>query len=65
MAALEVLVTGSEKVTVAPKEQLGSFALIRQFETYHMANTWVHMPEFKDEYLTDRLRLQLWTMRVE
>ena len=65
MAALDVLVTGAEKVTVRPKEQLGSFKLIRQFETYRMANTWMHTPEFKDDWLTDRLRLQLWTMRLE
>jgi len=65
MAALDVLVTGTDKVTVCPREQLGSFKLIAPFEKYRMANTWMHTPEFKDEYLTDRLRLQLWTMRVE
>ena len=47
LAALDVLVTGAEKVTVVPKEQFGSFKLIRQFETYRMANTWIHTPDFK------------------
>lgn len=64
-AALETLVTGAEKVKVVPREQLGSFALIKQFEDFNMAGTWMHTPEFKDAYLTDRLRLQLWTLRLE
>lgn len=65
MAALDVLVTGADKVVVQPKDQLGSFGIIPQFELFRMANTWVHTPEFKDAYLTDRLRLQLWTLRLE
>ena len=64
-AALEVLTTGADKVTVRPREQLGSFALISQFEDFRMAGTWVHTPAFKDAYVTDRLRLQLWTLRLE
>ena len=64
-AALEVLTTGAAKVTVAPREQLGSFRLIRQFESFRMPGTWVHTPAFKDSYVTDRLRLQLWTLRLE
>ena len=64
-AALEVLTTGAEKVKVEPREQLGSFALIDCFEKFTLADTWMHTPEFKDRYVTDRLRLQLWTMRIE
>ena len=64
-AALEVLTTGTESVTIVPREQLGSFGIIEQFEKYNMAGTWCHTPEFKDKYVTDRLRLQLWTLRLE
>ena len=30
-----------------------------------IAGKWAHTPEFKDKYLSERLRLQLWTMRIE
>lgn len=30
-----------------------------------LENTWIHSPEFKDEYLSNRLRLQAWTLRPE
>jgi hypothetical protein len=31
----------------------------------NISNSWVHTKEFKDEYLSERLRLQLWTLRIE
>lgn len=64
-AALEALTSGAETVMVSPREQLGSFKLIDCFEHFSLAGTWLHTPEFKDRYVTERLRLQLWTMRVE
>lgn len=64
-AALDVLVTGAEAVRVTPREQLGSFRDIDVFERFRMGGTWMHSPEFKDACLTDRLRLQLWTLRFE
>ena len=33
--------------------------------TVVQAGTWLHTPDFRDRYVTERLRLQLWTMRVE
>lgn len=65
LAALEVLTSGAETVTVEPREQLGSFGLIDGFERFSLAGTWLHTPDFRDRYVTERLRLQLWTMRVE
>lgn len=50
---------------MTPREQLGSFRDIDVFERFRMGGTWMHSPEFKDAYLTDRLRLQLWTLRFE
>lgn len=64
-AALEVLETGADKVTVSPREQLGSFKELPGVETMNISGKWAHTPEFKDKYLSERLRLQLWTLRIE
>jgi len=64
-AALEVLTTGVETVKVLPWEQLGSFKGVPGLERMKLSGKWAHTPEFKDEYLSERLRLQLWTMRIE
>ena len=63
--AFEVLETGASKVTVVPREQLGSFALVPGLERMKLSGKWAHTPEFKDQYLSERLRLQLWTLRIE
>ena len=64
-AALEVLETGAASVKVAPREQLGSFREVPTLENMNISGTWCHMKEFKDRYLSERLRLQLWTLRIE
>lgn len=67
-AALEVLATGADEVTVTPRDQLGSFADAPGLEDLRIAGSdkWcIHSPDFKDEYLSDRLRYQLWTARYE
>lgn len=64
-AALEVLDGGADKVTVSPREQLGSFDEVPSLEKMNISGSWVHTKEFKDQYLSERLRLQLWTMRFE
>jgi len=64
-AALEALETGAEKVTVVPREQLGSFKEAPGIEKMNIAKSWVHTPEFADAHLSERLRLQLWTLRIE
>jgi hypothetical protein len=64
-AALEVLDTGATTVKVIPREQLGSFKEVPTLEFMNIANSWVHTKEFQDKYLSDRLRLQLWTLRIE
>ena len=64
-AALEVLETGAESVTVVPREQLGSFGEIPGVEEMNIGGKWLHPDSFKDKCLSERLRLQLWTMRVE
>ena len=64
-AALEVLETGVETVTIEPREQLGSFREVPGLEDLKLSGKWIHPDSFKDDYVSERLRLQLWTLRFE
>jgi hypothetical protein len=63
IAALEVLVGGAERVTVTPREQLGDMGSFRALRDFRPRGEWIMPPEFKDEYASDRLRWQFWTLR--
>ena len=67
LAALEVLETGAEKVSVVPRDQLGPIGeLMPSLATYSMKGGWpLYEDTFEDKYMTARLRLQLWTLRYE
>lgn len=66
-AALEALETGADEVTVEPREQLGDIAakLPRLANFSHPRGWRIYWPAFKDNYLSDRLRGQIWTLRYE
>ena len=64
-AALEALETGVESVKVVPRDQLGSFKEVFGIEKMKIAGKWIHPESFKDKFLSERLRLQLWTLRIE
>ena len=66
-ASLDVLADGAEKVTVTPRDQLGPIReLMPSLATYSTAGQWgIYRPDYKDRYMTPRLRLQLWTLRHE
>ncbi|MGN1479753.1 MAG: hypothetical protein ACI4XH_08300, partial [Acutalibacteraceae bacterium] len=61
-AAMDVL-CGEESVTVHPGEQLVSLDILPRVRDCSFAGTWRHSDDFKDKYLSDRLRLQCWTLR--
>lgn len=61
-AAMDVL-CGEKSVTVRPGEQLVSLDILPRVRDCSFAGTWRHSDSFKDKYLSDRLRLQCWTMR--
>lgn len=63
-AMLETL-EGAEEIRLTPREQLGSFEEIPTLERFRINDHWCHSKDFKDNYLSDRLRYQLWTMRIE
>ena len=65
-AALEVLTTGADEVTVKPREQLGSFKNCPSLETVDIKGGWIiHSPDLNGKLLDERLKLQLWTLRFE
>ena len=65
-AALEVLTTGAQEVTVRPREQLGSFKNCPSLETVDIKGGWpIHSSELNGKLLDERLKLQLWTLRFE
>ena len=45
--------------------QLGSFKEAPGIETMRLSGSWIHPDSFKDAYVSERLRLQLWTLRIE
>ena len=61
-AALEA-VSGKEEIEILPKEQLPSLDIIPATKNAHFRGTWMHSDEFMDNYLSDRLRLQAYTLR--
>ena len=65
LAALEILETGAEQVTVSPRDQLGSISKHLPWLSKFRHDGWIYWPEFKDRYLSDRLRWQYWTLRYE
>ncbi|MGI6336539.1 MAG: hypothetical protein ACOXZM_05695 [Eubacteriales bacterium] len=61
-AMLDTL-TGAQNVTVTPRVQMNSIAAFPKLERFAVRGTWVHTPALRDDYLSDRLRLQAWTLR--
>lgn len=62
-AALEAL-NGAKTVTLKPRDpqiDLDQFPFYRDLS---YADSWVHSPDFKDNFLSHRFRLQSWTIRL-
>lgn len=66
LAVLEVMDTGGEEVLVEPKDQLGDLrAFSPTMADFTHVGAWGYTPDFRDEYVSNRLRWQFWTMRFE
>ncbi len=61
-AALNVL-QGENEITIEPRNQLPSLDVIPETRDAYFKGTWRHSDSFEDKYLSDRLRLQAWTLR--
>ncbi len=62
MAALDIL-CGNTKSKIIPAEQLPCLDILPKVRDCSFKGTWRHSDSFEDKYLSDRLRLQSWTMR--
>lgn len=62
-AMLEVLTTESEEIRLNPRAQEPSLDEYPSLKCFAPAGQWLHLPSFRDNYLSDRLRMQAWTMR--
>lgn len=61
-AALAVL-CGEDTVTVSPADPLPCLDVLPEVRDSSFRGTWQHGDSFMDNYLSDRLRYQSWTMR--
>jgi len=62
-AALAVLL-GAEGVTLTPMPWQIDLDEFPQLKKLSYKNVWVHMKELEDKFLSDRFRLQSWTLRL-
>lgn len=63
--ALDILSNGADSVRLVPRCQMNSIQAFPRLETFSLKNTWLHSDELQDRYLSERLRLQAWTLRYE
>lgn len=61
-AALTVL-SGEDDATVVPAPAMPSFRAFPRLETISFKGSWMQSDDFEDKYVSERLRLQSWTMR--
>ena len=64
MAALDIL-CGKTETKIVPGEQMPCPDILPKVRDCSLKGTWRHADSFEDKYLSDRLRLQMWTMRFD
>lgn len=62
-AALEALESGADEIAIDPRSQLGSLDAIPLLEKLNYRGTWVHTPSLEDNWCSNRIRWQIWTLR--
>jgi len=67
VAMLRALNSDTEDIVLEPREQVGLMGKhFPKLPDYTYVGDWgIFSPEFKDEWLSNRLRWQFWTMRYE
>lgn len=61
-AMLETL-CGKEEITLTPRPQLNSLDEFPELRDLNFKGTWIYSDDLQDNYLSDRLRWQCWTLR--
>ncbi len=57
---------GAESVTLSPRTQECNYAdTFQHIKACRIKGFWIHGADFKDEWLSKRIRLQTWTLRTE
>lgn len=62
-AAMDVI-CGEKEIVVKPKNQISNLDILPFVRDKVFESKWLHGPDFKDEFLSDRLYYQAWTLRV-
>lgn len=62
-AMLDALCSDSAEISLNPRDQQPSLDAYPSLKRFSPANQWLHPATFHDDYLSDRLRLQAWTLR--
>lgn len=62
-ACLDALCDPTFVITVTPRAQQCDLNRYPKLRDFHLKNTWCHSPSLEDNFLSDRLRLQAWTIR--
>jgi len=62
-AALEVLTTDKEEINLYPRNQLNDVSFLKDLNQFKLKGTWTHSEKLEDNYLSDRVKLQCWTLR--
>lgn len=60
--ALDIL-AGNDQAVVEPKAQMPDLDIMPRLKAVKFKGGWMQSDEFEDKYLSERLRLQAWTMR--
>lgn len=61
-AAMDIL-CGADTATVTPREQMPELNILPSLKKARSMKGWINGDDFADNYLTKRLKLQIWTMR--
>jgi hypothetical protein len=59
------LLMGNESAAIIPKAQMPDLSGFYRFEDFRLKGTWVYPDSFQDRWVTKRLKLQSWTIRME
>lgn len=62
-AMLKMLSCTEATIHIEPRDNLPCLDSQPKLRDIHFKGTWMHSDDFQDDYLSDRLRLQSWTMR--
>ncbi len=65
IAAAAGVLDGKASVTLVPARQMPDTSGFYRFDDFQLANTWMYPENFKDRWVTRRLKWQAWTIRPE